>query len=194
MQETSVRSLGREDPLEKEMAPHSSTLAWRIPWREEPGRLQSMGWQRVRHDWATSLSLFTPFKSCKGNSKSHIVVYSWITTFFLAFPSYLQNSAFVFTVVKNATIGTPRAAQWWRLCALKAGGTGLVPDRELRSHMEKECLLWPKVIYLSLCPCLDYVHCSNSSIQNSAVNGCRLLIHILILQNCPWDRLKQMSP
>ena len=50
MQETRVRSLGREDPLEKEMATHSSTLAWRIPWREEPGRLQSMGSQRVGHD------------------------------------------------------------------------------------------------------------------------------------------------
>ena len=50
MWETWVRSLGREDPLEKEMATHSSTLAWRIPWREEPGRLQSMGSQRVRHD------------------------------------------------------------------------------------------------------------------------------------------------
>ena len=50
MQETLVRSLGREDPLEKEMATHSSTLAWRIPWREEPGRLQSMGSQRVGHD------------------------------------------------------------------------------------------------------------------------------------------------
>ena len=47
MQETRVRSLGWEDPLEKEMATHSSTLAWRIPWREEPGRLQSMGLQRV---------------------------------------------------------------------------------------------------------------------------------------------------
>ena len=43
MQETQVRSLGREDPLEKEMATHSSILAWRIPWTEEPGRLQSMG-------------------------------------------------------------------------------------------------------------------------------------------------------
>ena len=41
------------------MAPHSSTLAWKIPWMEEPGRLQSMGLQRVRHDWAASLSLFT---------------------------------------------------------------------------------------------------------------------------------------
>ena len=50
MQETWVRSLGREDPLEKEMATHSSTLAWKIPWMEEPGRLQSMGLQRVGHD------------------------------------------------------------------------------------------------------------------------------------------------
>ena len=53
--ETWVRSLGQEDPLEKEMVTHSSILAWRIPWTEEPGRLQSMGSQRVRHDWATSL-------------------------------------------------------------------------------------------------------------------------------------------
>ena len=50
MQETWVRSLGWEDLLEKEMATHSSTLAWRIPWTEEPGRLQSMGSQRVGHD------------------------------------------------------------------------------------------------------------------------------------------------
>ena len=50
MRETGVRSLGQEDPLEKAMATHSSTLAWRIPWREEPGRLQSMGSQRVGHD------------------------------------------------------------------------------------------------------------------------------------------------
>ena len=50
MQETRVRSLGWEDPLEKEMAIHSSTLAWKIPWMEEPGRLQSMGSQRVGHD------------------------------------------------------------------------------------------------------------------------------------------------
>ena len=54
--ETWVRSLVREDPLEKEMAPHSSTLAWKIPWTEEPGRLQSIGLHRVGHDWATALS------------------------------------------------------------------------------------------------------------------------------------------
>ena len=57
MKETWVRSLGREDPLEKEMATHSSILAWRIPWSEELGGLQSMGSQRVGHDWGTSLSL-----------------------------------------------------------------------------------------------------------------------------------------
>ena len=50
MQETQVRSLGWDDPLEKEMATHSSTPAWKIPWTEEPGRLQSMGSQRVRQD------------------------------------------------------------------------------------------------------------------------------------------------
>ena len=50
MQETQVQFLGREGPLEKEMAIYSSTLAWKIPWTEEPDRLQSMGSQRVGHD------------------------------------------------------------------------------------------------------------------------------------------------
>ena len=56
MQEAWVQSLGQEDPLEKEMVTHSSTLAWKIPWTEKPGRLQSMGLQRVRHGLAISLS------------------------------------------------------------------------------------------------------------------------------------------
>ena len=50
IQEMWVQSLGQEDPLEKEMATHSSILAWKIPWTEEPGRLLSIGSQRVRHD------------------------------------------------------------------------------------------------------------------------------------------------
>ena len=50
MQETQVRSLGWEDPLEETMAIHSSILAWRVPWTEEPGRLQPMGSHRIRHD------------------------------------------------------------------------------------------------------------------------------------------------
>ena len=66
MQDTRVWFLGQEDPLEKEMATHSGILAWRIPCTEEPDRLQSMGSQRVWHNWATSLSL-----SCigEGNGK-----------------------------------------------------------------------------------------------------------------------------
>ena len=53
MQETQVRSLAQEDPLEEEMATHSSILAWEIPWTEEPGGLQSMGLQSAGHDLAT---------------------------------------------------------------------------------------------------------------------------------------------
>ena len=59
MQETQVCSLGQEDPLEKEMATHSSILTWRIPWIEDPGGLQSMGLWRVGHDWATNTHTHT---------------------------------------------------------------------------------------------------------------------------------------
>ena len=59
VRETQVRSLGEEDPLEKEMATHSSILAWRIPWTEEPGGLQSMGSQRVGQDCVTKHSTST---------------------------------------------------------------------------------------------------------------------------------------
>ena len=65
MREARVRSLGREDPLEKEMATHSSTLAWKILWTEEPGRLQSVGSQRVRRD-------FTHFTRCFHDSGNHV--------------------------------------------------------------------------------------------------------------------------
>ena len=61
MHETRVQSLGQEDLLEKEMATHSSILAWKVPWMEEPGRLQSMGSQRVGNDRVTSLSFFLSF-------------------------------------------------------------------------------------------------------------------------------------
>ena len=59
MRQTWVQSLGLEDPLEEDMATHSSTLAWKIPWMEESGSLQSMGSQRIRQDWATSLSFLS---------------------------------------------------------------------------------------------------------------------------------------
>ena len=59
MQEMCVQSLGWEDPLEKEISIHSSILAWRIPWPEEPSGLQSMGLQSVGHNWETNTSTFT---------------------------------------------------------------------------------------------------------------------------------------
>ena len=62
MRKTRVRFLGWEDPLEKEMAIHSSTLAWKIPWMEEPDRLQSMGSQRVGHNFTFTFTFNMPLK------------------------------------------------------------------------------------------------------------------------------------
>ena len=77
MWETWVQSLGQEGLLEKEMATHSSILAWRIPWTEEPGRLQFMGSQRVGHDWATSLLPFTSFLCCGTEHCMVILCHPW---------------------------------------------------------------------------------------------------------------------
>ena len=68
-QESPVRSLGQEDPLEEGMATHSSILAWRVPWKEEPDGLQSMGLQSIRHDWAANT-----FTMTYGASKVALVV------------------------------------------------------------------------------------------------------------------------
>ena len=62
MQETQVRTLGWKDPLKKEMATHSSIFAWKISWTEEPGGLQSMGSQRVGHDWVTNTYIYKTYK------------------------------------------------------------------------------------------------------------------------------------
>ena len=78
MRETWVRSQGWEGPMEKEMATHFSTLAWKIPWTEEPDRLQSMGLQRVGHNWATSLLLFTfHFHALEKEMATHSSVHAW---------------------------------------------------------------------------------------------------------------------
>ena len=75
MRETQVQSLGREDPLEKEVATHSRILAWKIPWTEDPGRLQSLGSQRVGHDWATWLhftsTIVWPQKNNREGTQPH---------------------------------------------------------------------------------------------------------------------------
>ena len=78
--ETRVRSLGREDPLEKEMTTHSTTLAWKIPWTKEPGRLEPMRSQRVRHDWATSLLMICWFTQPMLTSWLGITIYSFTSS------------------------------------------------------------------------------------------------------------------
>ena len=95
MQKTWVRALGWEDPLEKEMAIHSSTSAWKIPWTEEPGRLQSMGSQRVGHDWVTSLSPLTFFAD-KINVNNFLCIVYFIQILSLVFKqvSFWSKSKF----------------------------------------------------------------------------------------------------
>ena len=76
MRETQVRSLGWEDPLEKEMAIHSSTIAWKIPWMEEPGRLQSMVSLRVGHDLSDFTFTFH-FHELEKEMATHSSVLAW---------------------------------------------------------------------------------------------------------------------
>ena len=74
MQETQIQSLGLEDPLKKGMATHSSVLAWRIPWTEESGGLQSMGLQMVRQNWVINASTFislSPNRNKRKEAKKH---------------------------------------------------------------------------------------------------------------------------
>ena len=70
MRETPIQSLGQEDPLEEEMATHSSILTWRIPWTKEPGRLQSTGSQRVSLNWAADT--FTFWRNWRGNAEAAV--------------------------------------------------------------------------------------------------------------------------
>ena len=77
-QETWVQSLDQKDPLEKKRATHSRILAWRIPWAEEPGGLQSKGWQRVRHDWATNTLTFPGWLTILLHPAADIALSGWL--------------------------------------------------------------------------------------------------------------------
>ena len=97
MLETQVRSLGQEEPLEKEMATHFSTLAWEIPWTEEPGRLQSMGLQRVGHDWATTLQALCILSNINYKVKNILILVSGLNQVIIIYiipynlPSFHSN-------------------------------------------------------------------------------------------------------
>ena len=96
MRETGVRSLDQEDPLKKEMATHSSSLAWKIQWTEEPGGLQSMGWQRVGQD--CNFILFLSFtwsiqfrESYKANEELCDLYNMFLYTKYLTFQRFMVN-------------------------------------------------------------------------------------------------------
>ena len=127
MQEMRVLYLGQEDPLEEGMATHSSILAWRIPWTEEPGRLQSMGSQRVRHDWSDSAHTHTIWKehikSCSSDSVSrtlrwHLQIFnSWACLWLLVQNIYciqqvLRSGGF-YTGTGRHTCTAKKWLPWW---------------------------------------------------------------------------------
>ena len=116
MRETQVQSLGWEDPLEKKMATQSSSLAWRLSWTEEPGRLQYMGSQRVGHDWVTSLHFWMKYLMHaisnfpdEISSLSHSIVFLYFFELntkevFCISPCHSWNSAFKWVYLSFSTL------------------------------------------------------------------------------------------
>ena len=161
----SWNNLGEHHRMEKAMAPHSSNLAWKIPWMEEPGRLQSMGLLRVGHDWATSLSLSrigegngTPIQcSCLENPRDGGV---WWTAVYgvaqsqtrlkqLSSYSIDLNRLFVEIWMSKALIEASLIIQWLRICLAMQGPWVQSPVRE-QLHS-----LWSNWIHVppSTCMC-----------------------------------------
>ena len=92
MQETQLQALAQEDPLEKDMATHFRTPAWKIPWTEEPGGLQSMGLRRVRHDWMTKRMLNGMFQvSAISSTLFTLTGMVSFSSFYLFFQTQLRN-------------------------------------------------------------------------------------------------------
>ena len=126
MQETWVWSLGWEDPLEKEMATHSSTLAWKIPWTEEPGGLQSMGSQRVWHDLATErwcMVLLCALRTGLPFSGSFMVCFLWTHMVscviwplsFIIHGSLVNINCFCIGTINMLGMGDRKISEMWPL-------------------------------------------------------------------------------
>ena len=123
MQETWVWSLGQEDPLEKGMATHSNILAWRIPWAEEPGGLQSTGSQRVGHHWATSLSLsqwITEYYEHNFYMPGETKKSMWLTLLW-----YLLYCDDLELLPQYLLVYLPRKIEWWKKFFSLRHSTGL---------------------------------------------------------------------
>ena len=99
MQETQIQSLGREDPLKEEMATYSNILAWNIPWTEDPGGLQSMGLQRIGHNWTTNIQFWESRVQCIKRFKST----ECLVEIFLPFPSTWASFSIYYFITQTFT-------------------------------------------------------------------------------------------
>ena len=138
IQETQVQSLGQEDPLEKEMATHSSILAWKIPWTEDPDGLQSMGSQRVRHNWAHTHWLYKTYTTQdnivpQAQEHSQIMFQSVQIHFRLltSLSHILSPLPFSLSAIETSYSRTFLVVQWLRLHAPKVGAQVWSLAREL---------------------------------------------------------------
>ena len=128
--------VARWSSLEKAMAPHSSTLAWKIPWMEEPGRLQSMGSLRVGHDWATSLSLFH-FTTLEKEMATHSSVLAW------RIPGTGEPGGL-------SSLGSHRVGHDWSDLAAAADGHLNLEDCETKQY-NQACMVIPyPAVYITL--------------------------------------------
>ena len=177
MQETRVSSLGQEDPLEKGMATHSSVLAWRTPQTEEPGGLQSMGSQRIRHDWATNT--FTFFH---GNS---ILVF-WGTSILssiVAAPIYIPtNSVGRFPTLLTLSSIYYLWTIWWQSFWLVWDGKSLQLWFDFPSSGAEHLFmcLWPSVRLLWRNVCLDLLFFDGAVCWAVWENVCILQDYLLV--------------
>ena len=165
-QETQIRPLGQEDPLEKAVATHSSILAWRIPRTEEPGGLQSMGSQRVRHDWATNTLCYSSYNTLTQELRHKLTS---------------QEVGMIFTSYWW-TLPSPPSHLMWALCLL--GDEQYKP----RVHFSSQILFskpwiapelflysfgWAETLLLCKCPHTDFQRNSVSSLMFTHFMACK---------------------
>ena len=147
MQEAWIWSLGWEDSLEKEMATHSSTLAWKIPGTEEPGRLKPMGSQRVGYDWEISLSFLTCIQICQEAGK---VV--WYSHLFHNFPQFIV----IHTVKGIGIVNKAEVDVFLELSCFFDDPTGVCSLTSCSSNFSKSSLnIWKFRVHVLLKPGLE---------------------------------------
>ena len=147
MWETRVQSLGQEDLLEKEMATHYSILAWKIPWMEEPGRLESMGSKRVRHDWVTSVQ----FSSVQLLSRVRLFATPW-TEAHQASVSITNTQSLLKLISIKSVMPSKYLILWRPLLLLPS----IFPSIRVFSNESVLHIRWPKYWSFSFSPSNEY--------------------------------------